>query len=225
MENNISTLTLCSDNQHQVPDSTEMEEMEESISTRVNSNTSTIMDINDVFERMLLKQKTTIIIIVSIMVVTAVTFTGIGFAEIMSNKRSSITTSDKEERTPSIPPSHAPSTIYESLINDIFIEVLGEETMTFQEGSNQWKSRKWMIDEDPLKFDVSIEKYDVIQRFALINIYFSFGGVSANGIDYLEKHECESNIISCNDNGKIRSMLFGKLEIMSLNNRKSRYNS
>lgn len=223
MEDNISTLTLYSDNQHQVPDSTEMEE---SISTsRVNSNTSTIMNSIDVLERRLMRHKATIIIIISIMVVTAITFTGIGFAEIMSNKSSSITTSDKEERKPSIPPSHAPSSIYESLINDIFIEVLGEETMAFQEGSNQWKSRKWMIDEDPLKFDVSIEKDDIIQRFAIINIYFSFGGVSANGIDYMEKHECESKMISCNDNGKIRSMLFGKLDIMSLNNRKSRYHS
>lgn len=146
-----------------------------------------------------------------LLILVSLIFTGIGIAEKM-RRNSAITNSGIDANEATYSPSQAPSSEYEKLFNLAFSGMFGDG-LTFQQGSSQWKSRMWMIHNDPVKFDLfSEDSLDcIIQRFVLITVYFAFGGETTNGIDWLVKHECDSELIRCDDNSKVRSLLLGKL--------------
>ena len=162
----------------------------------------------------LIKKHRRIIFMVMFFIVVAITFTGIGIAEIMGSSSSLTNSEVLGESRITYSPSQAPSYQHEIALNEVLSQGLVDD-LAFHFGTNQWKSRMWMIYKDPITLDLLIEnKLDrIIQRFILITIYFSFGGETTKGIDWLNRNECESRLIGCDENSKVRSLLLGEFNI------------
>ena len=115
--------------------------------------------------------------------------------------------------TESLSPSQEPSIQDESSITNILTNFLTDRSdLLFRPGSSQYESRIYLL-QHPITYEPLIKNYNelVIQRFALYTIYFAFGGESTNGIDWLQtRHECESKLVTCDDNMVIKSLFLGQ---------------
>lgn len=194
-----------------VKDRMECIESEEKVNNR-NENSHQEMLGNGYHHIMMsLKHHHIIIFVVALIMVIATTFTTIEIVELNSSSNSEVI-AEADEIKETISPSQTPSTVYESSLNNILSTFLDNNDVLFHHGTNQWSARVWMTSEDPVKFAEfnNINTDLIIQRFVLLIIYFAFGGKSTSGIDWLSENECDSQLISCNDKGKVRSLLLGE---------------
>lgn len=148
-----------------------------------------------------------VMLTVFILSIIAITLTMIGIVDIMRK--------NEEEPKVTLSPSQAPSMEYEIVLNNALRESLGETTLAFEKGTDQWKARMWMIHNDPTKFSLIVTQEvskRITQRYALMTIYFAFGGVTSKGIDWLDIDECESELISCDNNGILQALALGELK-------------
>jgi Leucine-rich repeat (LRR) protein len=149
-------------------------------------------------------------------VVLAMIGVGIAF-EINSRKKQNIGNSSLTEldiSQPTFSPSFAPSTIFEVDLNNIISGILGSDARCFIVGSDAWEGRRWVIKNDPFMTSISewgdTEIQIMLQKFVLATIAFAISGQGApNAVDWMKVEECESQYISCNQDGTIRALVVG----------------
>jgi hypothetical protein len=115
---------------------------------------------------------------------------------------------------PSAVPSIAPSSQFEVEINDFLKQALNltEDAPIFTPGTDQWNARRWIANDDPISLNPLHEddKSKLIQRFALMTIFYSMSGNTPMEVDWMGMDECYSAMTSCDDNGIIRALQIGK---------------
>lgn len=165
------------------------------------------------------KWRTRMSIVVLILFTVSITLTGVGIAEMLYEQNSSHGFSsnlEDDNRTKlSMSPSEAPSAIYQSDLTTLLEKSLGEEIKTsFIVDSSQWKARMWMVERDPIRSKQFLEDDEtawlMIQRYALLTIYFEFGGMQSNNIDWSTMNECQSRLILCDEKSRVLSLKLGK---------------
>ncbi len=162
-------------------------------------------------------------VVVLILFTVSITLTGVGIADMIheQNKAFSSTTPNDGVNV-TISPSQSPTTIYERDLNNVLEKHLGERMKAaFEVDSSQWKARMWMVEEDPISMQQFFQQEEntwvVIQRYALLTIFFEFSDTGSNKIDWLKVHECQSKLVLCDDDGRIQSLKLGKKVLHFMN--------
>ena len=155
--------------------------------------------------------------VVLILFTVSMMLTGAGIADIWLTEHNKDFSSNSEEDgiKLSISPSEAPTSVYESDLTSFLEKNLGKEMkMSAVVNSSQWKARMWMMEKDPVRskefFGQEDKGWIVMQRFALLTLYFEFGGSKSHKIDWPTMHECQSQLIICDENGRVLSLQLGK---------------
>ena len=121
--------------------------------------------------------------------------------------------------SPTIALSHAPTTLqWGQFLESFLIPISGEEVF-MDKNSPQYRAGKYILD-DPYTAEVSTTGR-LNDRYASITFYFATGGENWNSCYYgdencdsgqwLEGDVCDWNAVSCDDEGRIVSYLFGTL--------------
>jgi len=175
--------------------------------SEIGNDASNFADESDHAARRATRHNKQIVALVLILTVSAVTLIGIGIHNAVY-KTDNVSYSDYDENLITSQPTASPTTKYETIINKALKELIGEKAACFQRETNQWKARTWLIEKDyqnTIITPINSEDQDrLIQRYALMTMYFSFGGKESRGIDWIAGDECDSKIIKCNDFNSIR---------------------
>ncbi len=120
--------------------------------------------------------------------------------------------------SPTIALSHAPTTLqWGQFLQSFLIPISGEEVF-MDKNSPQYRAGKYILD-DPYTAEVPTTGR-LNDRYASITFYFATGGENWNSCYYgdescdsgqwLEGDVCDWNAVSCDEEGRIVSYLFGK---------------
>ena len=113
---------------------------------------------------------------------------------------------------PSNYPTALPSSVVDIDLNGFLAERLGPNAACFSVGSNQWKAKRWIGNNDPLSLDPTDKKQrrNIRQHYGLLTMYYSMSDEVPLQVDWLNADECRSDRISCNDDGIVRALELGK---------------
>ena len=116
--------------------------------------------------------------------------------------------------TPSYFPASTESslTIRQQAMQDILVRIT-EPKVLEDETTPQYRARQWLFFGD--NNEIEIEEPRIIQRFALAAIFFATGGEDSwtDAYNWLQGNECDGDFwhgLSCNPQGQVRAILFGK---------------
>lgn len=169
------------------------------------------------------KWRKRISLLILIIFAISVTLTGIGIIDMLHKQHSNFHNSQNDDTKISETPSEAPSTIYEQELNVAFKKYFGDEgNVAFEVNTSQWKARLWMVEKDDPSMLTSILEQEnktwiMIQRYALLTIFFEFGGFISKKIDWLTMPECQSKLILCDNNGRVVSLELGECIMLKYN--------
>jgi hypothetical protein len=97
-------------------------------------------------------------------------------------------------------------------IQDIIVRIT-ERRVLEDETTPQYRARQWLFFGD--SDEIEIEEARIIQRFALGTIFFATDGEDSwtDPYNWLQGNECDGDFwygLSCNPQGQVRAILFGK---------------
>lgn len=119
-------------------------------------------------------------------------------------------TSTAKTSYPTVTPSHVPSSSNDAILTDFLITFNISNEFTIP-NSTQYRAKRWMTRDDPLLLSPTGDNNDkILQRYALASLYFSLSQEGPSDIDWIEKDECDSIQIACNDDGYVRTIMIGE---------------
>lgn len=113
---------------------------------------------------------------------------------------------------PTVTPSHVPSSSNDAILADFLITFNISNEFTIP-NSPQYYAKRFLTRDDPLFLHPTDDNHDkILQRYALASLYFSLSQEGPSDIDWMEKDECDSIHIACNDDGYVRTIMIGEFD-------------